>query len=195
MPIPTAHVTPDIAALQAAAEAFMKGGFKGGPPEKDDLVVVGAFVTTFNFIEFNLRRAIRLFKEKGALTEAETKKAPVGELPNLVKKGLHCIGLTQAETARIHAALDEIALRQPFRNLLAHWALRHLPDTDAVVLVTMDEKDAKQIGQTVSHYQHLSYCVMQMADLRGLAEHVIKIEQRLARDVVSWQSALGLDIP
>lgn len=161
-----------------------------GPAEPDDLMMIGTFLHTYTFMELNLHRAVRLFRKAGSLSERESRRPAASDLPQLVLKGSASLSLSASDQSTLKDCLHQIELRQPFRNLLAHWALRRLPGTDILVFVTMDERDAKLIGGDPPEYNDLFYALAFGADLRGLSLHISPYGVWLAEHVSGWQQEL-----
>lgn len=157
------------------------------PLHTEDAYLIGAFVQVFNFIELNLRRSLDVFCSAGLIERK--KHFQTFELVNLVKIGLRKTGVTGQPLEEELAKLDEIEFRRPFRNLLAHWAAKRIPGHDAIVLLTMDGKDASNvgIGSPVSK-DHCTYSIMMIPDLRGLLQHVSKYDEWLAHKTSEWHT-------
>lgn len=160
------------------------------PLEREDAYLIGAFIQVFNFIELNLRRSLEVFCSAGLVER--TKHFQTYELVKLLKTGLKRTSITSQRLEDTLGKLDEIEFRRPFRNLLAHWAAKRIPGHDAIVLLTMDTKDALSVGiNWPSNKDHCTYSIMMLPDLRGLLQHVSKYDEWLAHQVSEWHTQLS----
>lgn len=193
MALPPNTPSAELESYRQQVEDLVDHGLANAVAEPDDLMLIATFVRAFTFLELNLHRAIRLFRRAGALTPKECTRPAASDLPKLVLKGSTCLTLATAEAQELKSMLTEIEARQPFRNLLAHWALARLPGTDVLVFVTMDERDAKQVDGGTLKYNHLFYGMAFGADLRGLSLHMTSCSDWVASQVAQWQAHLFPD--
>lgn len=188
--LPNSHPSSKLEAFRPRVEKYLHDGLVTSTVQRDDLMLIGVFIHAYTYIELNLHRAVRLFREAGLLSSREAKRPAACDLTALVLKGSAILNLDATEREDLKVHLSEILLRQPFRNLLAHWGVSRLPDTDVLVFVTMDERDAKMAGDQTPHFNGLYYAMALGADLRGLAMHIQKYESWLALRVAEWQHGL-----
>jgi hypothetical protein len=188
--LPNSHPSSELEAFRPRVEKFIHDGLVTAKVQRDDLMLIGVFIHAYTYIELNLHRAVRLFRQAGSLSSREAKRSAAGDLTALVLKGSAILNLEATEQDELEVHLREILLRQPFRNLLAHWGVSRLPNTDVLVFVTMDERDAKMAGDQTPHFNGLYYAMALGADLRGLAVHIQKYESWLALRVAEWQHRL-----
>lgn len=160
------------------------------PLEREDIFLIGAFVQVFNFIELNLRRSIEVFCAAGLI---ERKKSfHTSDLVELVKKAVTKLSVASSDLDDILGKLGEIELRRPYRNLLAHWAGRRIPRHDAIVLLSMDGKDAlAALGASTISQDYCAYSIMLLSDLRGLLAHVTTYDEWLAKKTAEWNIQLS----
>lgn len=159
------------------------------PLHHDDTFLIGAFVQVFSRIELNLRRSIEIFRAE----ELITKKEPhISELVKLIKGAVAALNPQDPDLDDILGKLDEIEFRRPFRNLLAHWAGRRIPGHDAIVLLSMDTRDAETVlGVNALTKDHCLYSVVMLPDLRGLLLHISKYDEWLAKKTSAWHIQLS----
>lgn len=181
--IPKAFESEDLRELRAYYETLELSELL--PLEREDTFLIGAFVQVFNFIEFNLRRSIEVFCVAGLI---ERKKSfHTSELVELVKKAVTKLSVAGSDLDDILGKLDEIEFRRPYRNLLAHWAGRRIPKHDAIVLLSMDGKDAlAALGASTISQDYCAYSIMLLPDLRGLLVHVSTYGEWLAKKTSEW---------
>lgn len=150
-----------------------------------DAALIGQLIQSFNFLEFNLRRSIEIFSHAGLIT-ASKKNRHSSELAQTVKTGVMAMGLDVATANVICQTLDDIELHRDIRNHLAHWAAKRIKGHDALYLMSLDQKDA--IRRTGSKGDHKTsvYCIMYLADLRGLLQHISKQDIWLAELTAQW---------
>lgn len=160
------------------------------PLHQEDACLIGTFVQVFNFIELNLRRSIEVFCTADLIVRK--KNVHTSDLVGLVKTAVTKLGLSDPELEDVLGKLDEIEFRRPFRNLLAHWAGRRLPGHDAIVLLSMDAKDASaRVGENAVTKDHCVYSIVLLPDLRGLLKHIATYDEWLARKTSEWHILLG----
>jgi hypothetical protein len=160
------------------------------PLRQEDACLIGTFVQVFNFIELNLRRSVEVFCAANLL-QRKNHFYP-SELVKSVKCAVTRLGLSDPELIDVLGKLDEIEFRRPFRNLLAHWAGRRLPGHDAIVLLSMDSRDALSVvGENAISKDHCIYSIMLLPDLRGLLKHVSAYDEWLGRKASEWHILLA----
>ncbi|MGZ8160354.1 MAG: hypothetical protein ACXWT4_16305 [Methylobacter sp.] len=158
--------------------------------EREDTFLIGAFVQIFNFIEFNLRRSLEVFCSAGLVTRK--KHFRTSELVELTKKVVMNLERSSPELNDTLEKLDEIEFRRPFRNLLAHWAAKRIPGHDAIVLLSMDTKDALTVvGNNAITKDHCFFSILMLPDLRGLLNHISMYEVWLAKKTSEWHILLS----
>lgn len=160
------------------------------PLQYEDMFLVGAFVQTFNFIEFNLRRIIEVFCEAKLI--ARKKYFQPSELVKQVKAGAGQLALSEPQLQEVLGKLDEIEFRRSVRNLLAHWSAKRVPGHDAIVLLSMDAKDSvSALGEPAVTKNEAIYALMMLPDLRGLLKHISAYDLWLARTTAEWHGRYG----
>jgi hypothetical protein len=147
--------------------------------------LIGHLIQAFNFLEFNLRRSIEIFAHAGLIT-APTKNPRPSELINTVKKGVTAMGLDPTSTSVLCQTLDDIELHRDIRNHLAHWAAKRIKGHDALYLMSLDQMDATRRTGSKGDHETCVYCIMILADLRGLMLHISKQEVWLAELAAQW---------
>ena len=187
MAIPEAFESEQLKELRAYYETLELGDLL--PLEREDMFLIGAFVQVFNFIELNLRRSIEVFCAADLI---ERKKSfHTSELVELVKTAVTRLSIAGAELDDILGKLDEIEFRRPYRNLLAHWAGRRIPKHDAIVLLSMDGKDAlAALGASTISQDYCAYSIMLLPDIRELLAHVSTYGEWLAKKTAEWHIQL-----
>lgn len=183
MAIPAAFESDQLQSLRAYFETLELPDLL--PLEREDMFLIGAFVQVFNFIELDLRRSIEAFCAAGLITPK--KQFHTSELVELVKNAVSQLDRVAPELSDTLGKLDEIEFRRPFRNLLAHWAARRVPGHDAIVLLSMDKKDAKAaLGVQTVTKDHCAYSLLMLPDLRGLLVHISTYDEWLAKKTSEW---------
>lgn len=131
---------------------------------KDDFALIGRLISQFTYIDFNLRRLALCFAKREKLKS-------ISNMCDLVKPHIE---------HEFHEYLDEIILRFPIRNMLAHWIAKRIPNEDALVLFTTDIDDSKRTIGKRPQPDLVPYAIYDLADLRGLSKHLEKYEQWIA---------------
>lgn len=155
------------------------------PLSAADAALIGHLIQSFNFMELNLRRSIEIFTHAG-LIKAFKKNPHSSELAQTVKAGVAAMGLDGATAGVICQTLDDIELHREIRNHLAHWAAKRIKGHDALYLMSLDQKDAIRRTGSKGDHETSVYCIMNLADLRGLLEHISKQELWLAELTAQW---------
>lgn len=150
-----------------------------------DAELIGYLLQSFNFLEFNLRRSIEIFVH-ARLIEASKKNPHSSELALTVKTGVAAMGLDADKASVICQKLDDIELHRDIRNHLAHWAAKRIKGHDALYLMSFDQKDAIRKTGSKGDHKTNTYCIMNLADLRGLLLHISKQDAWLAKLTAQW---------
>jgi hypothetical protein len=192
MALPPEHLTPRIEALkrivdQTSAEEFC--AFRLLQP--DDHGLIGLFIQEYNYIDFNLRRAVEIFASAGLLQGAAAKKhprIPSSMVPNAVQAAIEAMDTATENVSETIRILKIIERRREFRNLLGHWAARRIPNEDAIMLVSKNEMDAMQTTGAFLDSGHVQSAALDLADIRGIViNEIIPFEAWLAKKVSEWR--------
>ncbi|AOI42833.1 hypothetical protein [Burkholderia oklahomensis] len=140
----------------------------------DDLVLIAAFIQSFNFVEFNLHRSVSSFVHAGL----------VSQMKRIAPSGL--VEISVAAVTRMDPAiedipdtigrLNELEFRRPFRNLFAHWAAKRIRGHDALYLMSHDSSDAKRAMIGEIDRSHAGFAILLLPDVRGLVQHIAQYE-------------------
>ena len=160
MALPPEHRTPRMEALQAIGDSTpLEKRIDFPVLQPPDHQLIGLFIQLFNYIDFNLRRAIETFAYAKLLQGEAAKKYPkihssgVASAVQNAVKAMDAAVENIPETIRI---LEIIERRREIRNLLSHWAARRIPNEDAIVLLSKDESDAMGLAGRISTTAMLS---------------------------------------
>lgn len=176
--------------LERKVEALPNGFADLEPLQPPDYQLIGAFIQVFNFIEFNLRRSLEIHARAELLEPSIARRHSRIRQADIVKQAKAAVSRMDSMVEDIPATrgkLNEIEFRRAFRNLLAHWAARRIPGEDAILLLSKDGSDDKQISgeETVGH-DHAKNAIVDLADLRGLLAHIISYENWMAAKTSEW---------
>lgn len=150
-----------------------------------DFQLIGTFVQLYNFLEFNLRRAVDSFAQAGFIEKPRYIRS--ADLVSFAKRAVAAMGLDKRDVDETLSYLDEIEYRRSFRNLLAHWAAKRVPGHDALIMLSQDDKDHERIfDHGKLSVGHCAYCIVVLADLRGLIQHMAEYERWLADKTAEW---------
>lgn len=153
----------------------------------EDFQLIGALVQMYNFIEFNLRRSIEIFAHAGLIPFPKP-ALRMAELVNKAKSAIEKMGAENENIADSLARLNEIELRREFRNLLAHWAAKRVIGKDALILFSQDSKDLQRATGKGLEKDFSGYCIINLADIRGLVTHLTSYERWIAEKVSIWHA-------
>lgn len=149
-----------------------------------DAALIGHLIQSFNFLEYNLRRSIEIFAHAGLI--AAVKNPHSSKLAEIVKAGVAAMDLDVETAGVICQTLDDIELHRDIRNHLAHWAAKRIKGHDALYLMSLDHKDAIRRTGSKGDHETSIYCIMNLADLRGLLQHISKQDVWLAEFTAQW---------
>jgi hypothetical protein len=159
--------------------------------QPDDHQMIGFFIQQFNYMDFNLRRAIETFAHAKLLSEKAAKRYPKihsSEVASTVQDAVRAMDAAVEDIPETIRILTIIERRREIRNILGHWAARRIANEDAIVLLTKNEGDAMQAGGAYLGSGHVKSCVLDLADIRGLIRHeLIPFEPWLARKTSEWR--------
>lgn len=156
------------------------------PPSKEALLLIGAYIQLYCFIEFNLRRCIEVFLVSGLISSPKGTLLAPAMLTKVVKAGVAKMDAEVEDISDSLKKLDEIELRRPFRHALAHCAVRRFPNDDALILLTKDDGDTiKQLGAPTAQGGCMNM-IFALPDFRGLFLHISEYEAWLAMKTSEW---------
>jgi hypothetical protein len=192
MALPPEHRTPRIESLEAIVASTPPEQLMDFPVlQPMDHQLIGMFIQLFNYIDFNLRRAIETFAQAKLLQGKAASKYPKihsSEVANTVQNTVKAMDAVIEDIPEAIRILSIIERRREIRNLLGHWAARRIPNEDAIVLLTKDESDAMRIGGAPLASGYVKSAILDLADLRGLLVNELTIfEPWLAHKISDWR--------
>jgi hypothetical protein len=193
MAIPPEHRTLRIEALKAIVDSTPREKLMDFPVlQPDDHQMIGFFIQQFNYMDFNLRRAIETFAHAKLLSEKAAKKYPKihsSEVASTVQDAVRAMDAAVEDIPETIRILTIIERRREIRNVLGHWAARRIANEDAIVLLTKNEGDAMQASGAYLSSGHVKTCILDLADIRGLIrDELIPFEPWLARKTSEWRA-------
>ena len=63
--LPNSHPSSKLEAFRPRVEKYLHDGLVTSTVQRDDLMLIGVFIHAYTYIELNLHRAVRLFREGG----------------------------------------------------------------------------------------------------------------------------------
>jgi len=188
--IPIEHRNPRVEYLEKVLAGLGDNPSSLAGLKSDDLRLIGSFIQIYNYIELNLRRSIEIFARSNLLDDAVARKhhrISSKLLVQTLKAAVVKLDPSIEDIDKNLKKLDEIEYRRSVRNLLAHWAAKRIPGEDAIVLMSKDGLDEKQIsGEDQSRDDYVRTAIFDLADLRGLVQHIVDYEVWLATKTVEW---------
>ena len=188
--LPPEHKTERMLHLQARLDEC------NGEPNRlenltpEDFRIIGAYVQMYNFIEFNCRRCIETFSLSGLLAGRVGRKPQrvhISDLIPMIKGVVEGMNPALENVPESLAKLDEIERRRGYRNLLAHWAARKIPEEDAIALFSMDGFDQRQVSGVDKPLEDIAQtAIVDLADIRGLIVHMVAYEEWMATKASEW---------
>ncbi|HDL7813856.1 TPA: hypothetical protein PXP47_003904 [Yersinia enterocolitica] len=162
---------------------------------QEDFYLLGMYIQTYNFIEFNIQRVFILLMERGVICLTPKEKRMNINFPFIVEKLLLSLDRLELDPdKKIEAAerINEIIYRRDHRNVLAHWAGKKIPGKDAFVFLTSDLEDMKRVKKMKKEDDFIitsglvHYVIYDAADLRGLFTHIHEYEVWIAYKAAEW---------
>lgn len=188
--IPRQHLTPELEALNAKLGSLPPEVLLTFPPPTTrELAIFGAVIQSYNYIEFNLRRAMSTFSTVGLLSPQQLKHFPrlAGyKLTQAVKDVASEIFRTTGMDGDAGPHLTAIQQNQPIRNLLAHWAARRVPGEDYFLFLGKDDRDARQALGKELEFDVAGKCLMDAKALEGLVAFLEPHERWAAEKASEW---------
>ncbi|OCG10265.1 hypothetical protein A9G13_00565 [Gilliamella sp. wkB178] len=148
----------------------------------EDFRILGMYIQTYNFMDLNIQRCINILKDEKILFFDKKERQ---DIPNLIDKIIDCLDkldLEKEQEIETMEKLIEIKFRRNIRNLFAHFACKRIPNQDAFVFMSNPPKDIKKFFKREQiHVDLILYSILDIADARGLINHVLKYETWLAK--------------
>lgn len=158
-------------------------------PTDDEFKLMSFYIQTYNFIELNGRRCLETLARAKFLkskTIAAYRDVHDGELFKELKYGVKRMDKAIEDIPQSLACIAEIELRKDLRNKFAHYAARTIPNEDALLLLTKDNKiSKKQFDEEIGEHV-IVWAVVDVADVRGLCLHMQKYEIWIAKKAAEW---------
>ena len=191
MALPPEHRTPRVERLEAIVASTPREKLFDFPVlQPPDLQNIGLYIQLFNYIDFNLRRAIETFAHAKLLQGEAARTYPKIHSSRVAAAVQDAVSAMDAGVENIPDAINLLTIierRREVRNLLSHWAARRIPNEDAIVLLTKNEADAMQTGGAYLASGYVKSAILDLADLRRLLEQMIPIELWLAQKISEWR--------
>jgi hypothetical protein len=186
MALPPNNPTSELTALRQTIEKLSPEELSKLPyPLKSDYHLMGSFIQLSNYIELNLRRSADVFVRAGKIAPKQRSVVPVGQILKDVQIAVSGLDPSIDDILRAEKQLNEIALRLPLRNMLAHFAVRKALGHRAMVLLTRDERDAAQF-QISYGTDGIGFALMMVSDLREVASILSNVDKWLAAKTHEW---------
>lgn len=188
--LPPSYRSEALVELLPVVEEFLQGDLDNFSLTPEDISLIGSYIRVFTFIELNLHRAVRMFGERGSLSEKQARSPVASKLTSLVREGKVCVPMDDSLERELQIHLTEIEIGQPFRNLLAHWACGRLPETDAFLFITMEQRNASVVGDHPIAFNGMYWAAVRRSDLQQLHTRMEASGNWIALQVATWHSLL-----
>lgn len=181
MAIPPEFKTPEIVAIDLTVEKMDIADFL--PLTRGDVCLLGAYIQTFNFIELSLRRCVQAFGHAGII---EKRTIPASRLSSEIAKAIRVLEADHESRAQAEDRLHIIERRREMRNLVAHWAGRRIPDADAFVFFSADDRDRKESSEQARVPDWVRRAVVRRCDIERVKQEIAILDRWLARKTSEW---------
>jgi hypothetical protein len=151
-------------------------------PNRDDVVLIGKIVMLYSYIDFNLRRMIEILDHAKALPAAwlgKTAKMHLSDIETVLEAAPDILPNNAL-------ALQRIKEFRKLRNLLAHFAIKRFPTEDALVFVTKDAADYRNVLGAPPNPGVLMTAVAELGQIRDVC--------RILEEIQHWLSAATNDL-
>lgn len=186
--IPPEYRTSRGEELRGRLEALGPGHDSLEPLHEDDFALIGFYIQIYCSIEFNLRSALEVFSTSSLPGSRELRTIRPPELVPTTIDVVQNMDPNAEDIEATVAQLKEIETRRGWRNTFSHWAAKRLPGEDALVFMTKDGRDERQIsGNQEVEFGHARTAIFDLADFRGLAQHLRGHETWLASKAEDWR--------
>jgi hypothetical protein len=190
MALPPEHRTPRMQMLEAIVAATPREKLMDFPVlEPQDHLLIGTFIQTFNYMDLNLRRAIETFAHAKLLPQEASKRYPrihSSEVAAAVEGAVKAMDPAVEDIPDTLNLLHIIERRREVRNLFGHWAARRIPNENAFMLLSKDEKDAKRLSGDYLGIGTVKTAILDVADAQAVLDQVVQLELWLARKTGEW---------
>jgi hypothetical protein len=160
--------------------------FQLAPLQPADLQVIGALIQLFAFADLNGRRVLGMMHRIKGEPPAIERTVRDSDVLRQVISQIDCLGSSAEEAAEVERRLSRIAALAAHRHHLAHWAARRAPDADAIVAMTLNQREAsRRTGVTLREFE-AQYIVIPMPELRATLPLLQEDVDWFARMVVEW---------
>ncbi|ELI8099906.1 hypothetical protein RSG06_003883 [Yersinia enterocolitica] len=162
---------------------------------QEDFYLLGMYIQTYNFIEFNIERIFLLLMETGVICLTPQERKVNIDFKFMVDNlllSLNKIETDPDEIAEVIERINEVVYRRDHRNIFAHWAGKKIPKKDAFVFLTSNIKDMKRVIRMKKEDGYIitsgvvNYVIYDAADLKGLFTHIHEYEVWIAHKTAEW---------
>ncbi|MCK7075160.1 hypothetical protein L8P89_07680 [Enterobacter roggenkampii] len=160
---------------------------------KDDFSLLGMYIQTFCFVDLNIQRVFYPLKNKNIIKTTSNDKISIPSMITELINSIDVIAINSLERNYFVDMLNEIKSRRDYRNLFAHWAAKRIPNEDAMVFITSDHQDYRKVHNSKIAPGVIAYAIFDIADLRGLINHLKKHEEWIAHFTAEIFNAHELD--
>lgn len=177
MALPKEHLTERVVYLKSELGKYSIEELHNLTSE--DFKMLGMYIETYNFMDFNVQRLYLLLKEKGVIiTDKKTKEHTTHMLSKL-KEVVHQF----SDASEVNVALTmmkEIEFRKPYRHIYAHWAAKRIPNEDAIVFFTSDPSEYKKKINNEIPLGGCIFAIMDVVDIKCSVNHLQNFERWVA---------------
>jgi hypothetical protein len=188
MSLPPEFRTSELEEINKKLVAFTPEQFGVlAPLTKDDLMLFGVYIQHYNYIDFNLRRSIEVFRHAKMLPPQRAKgypKYPDAELPTIAMEVVKEMNPAKEDIETSITYLTQIDLGRPYRNIMGHFAAKRFGDV--IVFASKDERDAERTIRKPLNKDGVLIAVAPAAALRGLAVSIGRASDWLAQQFSDW---------
>jgi hypothetical protein len=189
MSLPQEHRTPELAVAEQKMATFTPEDFAALRPLTDEVfLLIGRYIQSYNFIDFNLRRSIELFWHLKMLATEHTGRYPKfgdAELPLVVSQVVAKMDPAKEDVPTALNWLKQIEHGRPYRNLMGHFAAKRMDD-DVLVFASKDERDAERVFGKKLQKRHVLTATTTVAALRELVVNIVAPSSWIAVKYADW---------
>lgn len=177
MALPKEHLTERAIYLRSEFEKYSIEELHNLTSE--DFKMLGMYIETYNFIDFNVQRLYLLLKENGVIiTDKKVKEHNVHMLSKLKEVVDKFCDPSEIDVAL--AIMQEIEFRKPYRNIYAHWAAKRIPNEDAIVFLSSEPSEYRKKFKCEIPLGGSIFAIMDVVDMKWLVNHLQDFERWIA---------------
>jgi len=189
MSLPPEYRTPEMEAVSQKMATMTPEEFSALRLLTDeDHHLIGRYIQSYNFIDFNLRRSIELFWHTKMLPSEHVRRYPKyndAELSDMVAQVVETMDGNEEDIPKALEWLALIKQGRPYRNLMGHFAAKRM-DGDIIIFASKNERDAERAFGRRLQRNHIFTASTTAKALHDLNVHIAAPSNWIAFKYAEW---------